>query len=74
MGIGQAAGYAASMSVVKDSDLRNINVQELQTTLVQQGQVLVYFDKLAIDNPNLSQIQFQAIADNHPDYDLSNLK
>ena len=74
MAIGQAAGYAASMSVVKDSDLRNINVQELQTTLIQQGQVLVYFDKLAIDNPNFSQIQFQAIADNHPDYDLSNLK
>ena len=74
MALGQAAGQAASMAFVNECAPRNIDVQELQNTLMEQGQVLVYFDKLALDDPNFAQIQLQAITENHPDYDLSNLK
>ena len=74
MALGQAAGQAASMSVVKDIFPRDIYVQDLQNALIKQGQVLVYFDKLAQDDPNFEQIQLQAINEDHPDYDLSNLK
>jgi hypothetical protein len=46
MGIGQAAGIAAQIANDTSVDVRDVPVQWLQRLLIEQGQVLTYFDDL----------------------------
>jgi hypothetical protein len=47
MSMGQAAGFAAVQSLQKDTDAKNINVQQLRNELYQAGQVLEMPDVVA---------------------------
>ncbi len=46
MGIGQAAGTAAAVSVLTGCEIREVKVGEVQKELVESGQILTYFDDL----------------------------
>lgn len=46
MGIGQAAGIAAAQAVRDQVELRAVDINQLQRSLVGQGQILTYFDDL----------------------------
>ncbi len=58
MGIGQASGIAAALSVRNKTEIRDIDVKELQTTLVENGQILTYFDDLDPDDKAHRAAQF----------------
>jgi len=47
MSMGQAAGFAAVQSLETDSDAKNINISQLQSTLSEQGAILEQPDKVA---------------------------
>jgi hypothetical protein len=47
MGMGQAAGTAAALAVRDNSEIRNVDMHALQKQLVENGQILTYFDDLA---------------------------
>lgn len=47
MSMGQAAGVAAVLSLDKDLDAKNIDVQQLQDSLIQLGAILQMPDKIA---------------------------
>ncbi|NUM52802.1 MAG: FAD-dependent oxidoreductase [Candidatus Hydrogenedentes bacterium] len=50
MSLGQAAGVAAHLAIKKDVTLRAVSIESLQRMLVEQGQVLTYFDDLPKDH------------------------
>ncbi len=50
MSMGQAAGFAAVQSLQKDTDAKNIDVQQLRNELLKAGQVLEIPNKVADTN------------------------
>ena len=74
MGTGQAAGVAAALAVSRQARVRTIDTAELQKTLVQQGQVLVYFKDLDLKDPQFSEIQLAAVQQDSPAYECAKLK
>lgn len=47
MRIGQAAGSAAALSVLRGTQLRDLNIEELQASLISQGHAVYYFSDLS---------------------------
>jgi hypothetical protein len=62
MANGHAAGVAAALARRTNRSLRRVDVGALQKELVKQGQVLVFFNDLATDDPDFSDIQLAAVA------------
>ncbi|ODS76875.1 MAG: hypothetical protein ABS46_18820 [Cytophagaceae bacterium SCN 52-12] len=58
MGIGQAAGLAASLSVRNNTPIREVKMADLQRQLVESGQILTYFDDLDPDDKAHKAAQF----------------
>jgi hypothetical protein len=58
MGIGQAAGTAAAQSIRDEVEIREIDINRLQRSLVAQGQILTYFDDLNTGTPGHKAAQF----------------
>lgn len=46
MGVGQAAGTAAALAIASNTELRDVSVDELQKRLLENNQILTYFDDL----------------------------
>ena len=74
MAAGQAAGMAAVQAIQCNTPVRHIDVQALQKVLASQGQVMVYFDRLALDDPHFAAVQLAAIAEDTPHYDVDRVK
>jgi hypothetical protein len=74
MAAGQAAGMAAVQAIERDVPPRRIDVQALQEVLASQGQVMVYFDGLALDDPDFARVQLAAITENTPHFDVDRVK
>ncbi|MCC5932334.1 MAG: FAD-dependent oxidoreductase [Cyclobacteriaceae bacterium] len=60
MGMGQAAGLAAHLVLESKERFHNMNVAKLQRLLLEQGQVIAYFDDLKKDDPAWEAIQYWA--------------
>lgn len=58
MGIGQAAGTAAALSLRKKVKLRDVDTRAVQKTLIENGQILTYFDDLDIADKAFAAAQF----------------
>jgi hypothetical protein len=74
MATGQAAGVAAAQAIAENVNVRAIDVGRLQQTLVEQGQVLVYFRDLALDDPDFQEIQLAALGADLHSFDVSELR
>lgn len=61
MANGQAAGTAAALAIRTGAKPRAIDTGALQRELVKQGQVLVYFNDLPLDDPDFAAIQLAAV-------------
>lgn len=57
MSLGQAAGVAAHLAIEGKMKLRDVPIGTLQRILVEQGQVLTYFDDLPKDHPAFKACQ-----------------
>ena len=71
MATGQAAGVAAAHAVADGVLPRNVDVRRLQDALLEQRQVLVYFEGLKPEDPAFEEIQRTAIGEDCPTYDLA---
>ncbi len=60
MANGHAAGVAAALAVRAGQAPRQVDAKALQRALIGQGQVVVYFDDLALDDPDFAAIQMAA--------------
>ncbi|MDZ4860975.1 MAG: FAD-dependent oxidoreductase [Candidatus Hydrogenedentes bacterium] len=58
MSLGQAAGVAAHLAIAGGTTPRNVPITALQQMLVDQAQVLTYFDDLPKDHPAFKAFQF----------------
>ena len=74
MATSQAAGVAAAQAIATDNQVRAIDTDQLQKTLAGQGQVMVYFDNLMLDDPEFGELQLRALVEDIPDFDVSHLR
>ncbi len=74
MSTGLAAGIAAAMAVEGNIQLRAINISGLQRQLVQDRQVIVYFNNLLVEDPMFEQLQLEAISRDYADFDVTGLR
>jgi hypothetical protein len=74
MATGQAAGVAAAQAIAEQTTPRKVDVQKLQRTLVEQGQVLVYFRDLVLDDPDFQEIQLAALEADLHTFDVGELR
>ena len=58
MTIGQAAGVAAHLAITRDTEVRGVDVRDLQRMLLDQGQILAHFDDVPRDDPAYAAMQF----------------
>ncbi|MFC5411775.1 FAD-dependent oxidoreductase [Larkinella bovis] len=58
MGIGQAAGTAAHLAIKHRTEVRNIPVSILQKNLIQQKQLITYFDDIDTNDKAFEAAQF----------------
>lgn len=58
MGIGQAAGTAAHLAVKMKVDISNIPIDHLQKILLENKQILTYFEDVATEDKAFEAIQF----------------
>jgi hypothetical protein len=58
MGIGQAAGTAAALSLQNKVQIRDVDTRSVQRTLIENGQILTYFDDLDITDKAFAAAQF----------------
>ncbi len=58
MGIGQAAGLAACIALKKQVEIADIPVCDLQKLLIDNHQVITYFDDIEIDDKAFKAVQF----------------
>ncbi len=58
MGIGQAAGTAAHLAVKKQVDIKNIPIHRLQKLLLENKQIITYFEDIGIDDKAFAAAQF----------------
>lgn len=58
MGIGQAAGTAAHLAVKMQIEIRDIPIPHLQKVLIENRQIISYFDDLEKDDQAFEAIQF----------------
>jgi len=61
MALGQAAGTAASVSIEQNVPVRDVNLPEVQTRLVRQGAVLIYFEDISPGNEHYEALQYFAL-------------
>jgi hypothetical protein len=61
MALGQAAGTAAAMAVSEKVEVRNIDIEELQKELLEQGAVLIYFEDAKPEDPHYLPLQYFAL-------------
>ena len=52
MSMGQAAGFAAVLSLTQDCEAKNVSIDKLQNTLLQHGGILELPDKIADTSRN----------------------
>ena len=57
MSLGQAAGVAAHLALQAGLPVRDVPICTLQRMLVDQGQVLTYFEDLSKDSPQFKAFQ-----------------
>lgn len=69
MALGEAAGIAATLAIDNSQDVRNIDVDKLQTNLLKYGATLIYFRDLNNDDPDFPLIQKLALRGYFPDWD-----
>jgi hypothetical protein len=74
MASGQAAGIAASLAIEARCQVRQIDVSRLQRILADQGQVLVHFDDLDLNDPDFSALQLAAVENDPDGYDLPRIR
>lgn len=74
MATGHAAGVAAAQAIAGKTNVREIDIRQLQETLVNQGQVLAYFEGLSLDDPDFASIQLKAVEGDYPYYDVTELR
>jgi len=74
MSTGQAAGVAAALSIFQKASVRRIDTRQLQKLLLDQGQVLVYFTDLPLDDSDFATVQLMALEENCPVYESAGLK
>lgn len=58
MGIGQAAGLAAYIALKKQVEIADIPVHDLQKLLIDNQQVITYFDDVSINDSAFKALQF----------------
>ena len=58
MVIGQSAGVAAHLAIAGNTDFRDIPIEDLQNTLLDEGQILTYFDDLNPEQRSHRAAQF----------------
>lgn len=68
MSLGQAAGVAAHVAIQSDSTPRDVSIGALQRVLVEQGQVISYFDDLPKDHPAFKVCQLLGTTPYFVDY------
>jgi hypothetical protein len=74
MALGQAAGTAAAQAITARQPVRRVEVSRLQRQLAADGQVLVHFDDLALDDPEFAAVQLRAVAEDPPTYSCADLR
>ena len=71
MALGQAAGVAAAQALADRTSVRKVDVRRLQQTLARQGQVLVYFKDLKLDDADFAALQLAALDSDLQTFDAS---
>lgn len=61
MALGQAAGIAASVSIDDQVPPREVSVSTIQSSLLDESAVLIYFRDCSIDDPQWKALQFFAL-------------
>ncbi len=74
MSVGQAAGVAAAIAVEQGVQPRHVPIDQLQSTLVERHQVLVYFDDLQLEDDDFADIQRLAVRDGAPSFSAADLR
>ena len=69
MAMGQAAGVAAHLSVAEKTLPRSVPINTLQTTLLQQGAVLIYLRDVKPDHPQWTALQIAGCRGCFPELD-----
>ena len=69
MAMGQAAGIAASVAIDKDVKVRNVDINLLQTELLQQHATLIYYKDMLPDNPHFTLVQAMGLRGYLPDWE-----
>ena len=62
MSLGQAAGFAASISIQRDVPIGKVPVPELQSRLIADRSALTYFSDVPLGSPDFAKVQHWAAA------------
>lgn len=69
MALGEAAGIAATLAIDNSLNVRNIDIDKLQNSLLKNGATLIYFRDLTNNDPDFPLIQKLALRGYFPDWD-----
>lgn len=61
MSLGQAAGFAASLSIQQKAPLADVKVAAIQENLIADKSALTYFSDLPLDSPDFARVQKWAL-------------
>lgn len=71
MALGQAAGIAASLAIDHQQSIREIEIDELQTKLINGKATLIYYRDVTPDSPAYSMVQYMGIQGYLPDWEAN---
>ncbi|MBQ6188194.1 MAG: FAD-dependent oxidoreductase [Prevotella sp.] len=73
MALGQAAGIAAAIAVdnIKDglACVKEVDIQELQKRLIEDGATLIYYRDVKYDDPNFAMVQHMGLRGYLPEWE-----
>ncbi|HYG40136.1 MAG TPA: FAD-dependent oxidoreductase [Cytophagales bacterium] len=68
MALGQACGISASLAIDNHQKVKNIDLQDLQTKLVDQNATLMYFEDITATDADFKMVQIMGLKGYLPDW------
>ncbi|MCE2617628.1 FAD-dependent oxidoreductase [Phocaeicola oris] len=71
MAMGQAAGVASAISINDQTPVQRINIEKLQSKLVQQGATLIYYKDVTLKDADFALVQYLGLKGYLPDWNAN---